>query len=147
MNLAETPAIPELEFAFRIIAKVDPGLPIQRRPGESLEIIPITGGSVSGRIEAEVMPGGADWCLYRGDSSLEVEARYWFQTTEGEIVDVVNLGRISPPDERHPDQLFMTTPQFRTISPRLQWLTQRVFVGRAESFGTHTTIDVFEVVS
>lgn len=30
MNLAETPAVPELEFVFRIIAKVDSGLPIQR---------------------------------------------------------------------------------------------------------------------
>ena len=78
MNLAETPAAPELEFAFRIIAKVDSGLAIQRRPGESLEIIPITGGSVAGCIEAEVMPGGADWCLCRRDSSPEVEARYWF---------------------------------------------------------------------
>ena len=78
MNLAEIPAVPEVEFVLRIIAKVDPGLSIQRRPGESLEIIPITGGSVAGCIEAEVMPGGADWCLYRSDSSPEVEARYWF---------------------------------------------------------------------
>ena len=102
MNLAEIPAVPEVEFVLRIIAKVVSGLPIRRRPGESLEIIPITGGSVAGCIEAEVMPGGADWCLYRSDSSPEVEARYWFCTSEGEIVDVVNQGRISPPDEQHP---------------------------------------------
>lgn len=138
---------PQLEFVMRIEAIVGPGLPIEQRADERLDIIPITGGTVSGRIEGAVVPGGADWCFYRNDSALEVEARYWFRTSDGEIVDVVNVGRIAPADERHPDQLFMTSPQFRTVSPRLQWLTQRVFVGRAESFDTHTAIDVFEVIS
>ncbi|UOQ57468.1 DUF3237 family protein [Leucobacter allii] len=146
--MTSAPALPELAYAFTIVAEVDPGLPIERRAGESLEIIPITGGSVSGRISGTVQPGGADWCLYRNDGALNVEARYWIRTDDGDVVDVVNLGRIAPgsaPDAA--DGLFMSTPQFRTTAPGLQWLTQRVFVGRAEAFGTHTTIDVFEVVA
>lgn len=146
--MTSTPALPELQFSFTIVAEVAPGLPIERRAGESLEIIPITGGRVSGAISGEVQPGGADWCLYRNDEALNVEARYWIRTDDGDIIDVVNLGRIAPGSspEAH-DGLFMSSPQFRTTSPALQWLTQRVFVGRAESFGTHTTIDVFEVIS
>lgn len=145
--MKELPIAPELEFAFRIVAEVDPELPIERRADETLTIIPITGGPVSGRIEGEVAPGGADWCFFRNDGAIEVEARYWFKTVDGDVVDVVNVGRIAPASERNPDGLFMTTPQFRTTSPKLQWLTQRVFVGRAQAFGTHTTIDIFEVVS
>lgn len=146
--MTSTPALPTLQFSFTIVAEVDPGLPIDRRTDESLEIIPITGGRVTGAISGEVQPGGADWCLYRNDGAFNVEARYWIRTDDGDIVDVVNVGRISPgssPDAV--DGLFMSTPQFRTTAPALQWLTQRVFVGRAEAFGTHTTIDVFEVVS
>ncbi len=143
-----TPATPELKFAFTIVAEVDPGLPIERRGDESLEIIPITGGTVRGAVNGEVQRGGADWCLFRNDGALNVEARYWVRTDEGDIIDVVNVGRISPEaPEGAAHGLFMSTPQFRTTAPALQWLTQRVFVGRAHAFGTHTTIDVFEVVS
>lgn len=111
---------PQLEFAFRIIAEVDPELPIERRADETLTIIPITGGTVRGRINGEVVPGGADWCLFRNDDAFEVEARYWFRTDAGDIVDVVNLGRIAPADDRHSSGIFMTTPQFRTTAPALQ---------------------------
>ncbi|WP_245907260.1 DUF3237 family protein [Leucobacter massiliensis] len=144
---AAAPAAPALEHACTIVAEVAPGLPVERRGADMLEIIPITGGTVTGRISGRVEPGGADWCRERADGAYEVEARYWFRTDSGSVVDVVNVGRIAPgaPGERH--GLFMSTPQFRTLDPELQWLTQRVFVGRAEAFGTHTTIDVFEVVS
>lgn len=140
------PALPELKFAFTIVAEVDPGLPIERRGNDELEIIPITGGSVTGSINGVVHPGGADWCRQRAGGVFDVEARYWFRTDSGAIVDVVNVGHIAP-GEGDRLSLFMTTPVFRTVDPELQWLTQRVFVGRAEAFGTHTTIDVFEVVA
>lgn len=145
--MTPTPVSPELKFAFSIVAEVDPGLPIEQRGGNSLAIIPITGGTVSGSVAGVVQPGGADWCLERADGAFEVEARYWFRTDAGSIVDVVNVGRIAPGTDDRRLGLFMSTPQFRTVDPELQWLTQRVFVGRAEAFGTHTTIDVFEVVS
>lgn len=145
--MTETPALPALKYSFTIVAEVDPGLAIEQRGDDRLEIIPITGGPVTGSITGTVRPGGADWCRERADGAFEVEARYWIRTDSGAIVDVVNVGRIAP--SGHDDRLglFMTTPVFRTVAPELQWLTQRVFVGRAEAFGTHTTINVFEVVA
>lgn len=145
--MTENPALPELNYSFTIVAEVDPGLPIEQRGDDELEIIPITGGTVLGAITGSVNPGGADWCRKRADGAFDVEARYWFQTESGAIVDVVNVGRITPGEDGESLGLFMTTPVFRTVAPELQWLTQSVFVGRAESFGTHTTIDVFEVVA
>lgn len=141
-----TPPLPELRFVMRIVAEVDPHLEIERRGDDSLLIIPITGGTVEGEIAGRVHPGGADWCRLRADGACEVEARYWIRTDTGAIVDVVNVGRIAPGEVPGEMGVFMTTPQFRTIEPELQWLTQRAFLGRAEAFGTHTTIDVFEAV-
>ena len=136
-----------MEFAFSIVAEVSDHLPIEQRGDGTLSIIPITGGTVRGRISGEVVAGGADWCRERPDGAFDVEARYWIRTDSGAIVDVVNLGHIAPAQGDEELGLFMTSPRFRTVDPELQWLTYTSFVGRAESFGTHTTIDVFEVVS
>ena len=138
---------PQLEYAFTIVAEVGPPLPIEARAGEQLDIIPITGGTVTGRITAMVEPGGADWCRLRSDGAYEVEARYWIRTDDGAVIDIVNVGRIAPEIAgSDADELFITTPQFRTIAPQYQWLTQRAFVGQAVSTDAHTTIAVYEVV-
>ena len=56
---------PLLRFSFRVVAYVAPGIPIERRGGETLEFIPITGGPVSGEVDGEIIPGGGDWCVTR----------------------------------------------------------------------------------
>ena len=65
-------AAPSLRFSFRIVARVDPGIPVERRGGDTLEFIPITGGPVSGEIDGEIVPGGGDWCLVRADGTFDV---------------------------------------------------------------------------
>lgn len=145
--MSEPPKLPELKHVFTIVAEVDPDLPIEARGDGTLSIIPITGGSVRGVLNGDVQAGGADWCRERSDGAFDVEARYWIRTDAGAIIDVVNVGHIAPGPDSERLGLFMTTPQFRTVDPELQWLTQAVFVGRAEAFGTHTTIDIFQVIS
>lgn len=149
--MTREPVPPELRFAFRIVAEVGTHLPLQQRDGERLEFIPITGGPVTGDVTGEIVPGGGDWCLTRADDAYQVEARYLIRTDQGEIVDVVNVGVL-----RHLDGgtgtskqmgYFQSTPRFRTTSPRLQWLTRSVFVGRASANEGNTTIDVFEVLA
>ncbi|MGB4778859.1 DUF3237 family protein [Microbacterium sp.] len=142
---------PQLRFAFRIVAEVGDYLPVQQRDAELLEFIPITGGPVTGDIAGAIIPGGGDWCLTRSDDAYQVEARYLIRTDQGEIVDVVNVGIL-----RHLEGgtgpssqmgYFQSTPRFRTTSPRLQWLTRSVFIGRAHVNTDNTTIDVFEVLN
>lgn len=141
------PQLPELRYAFTVVAEVAPDLPIEQRGDGTLSIIPITGGTVRGDIQGTVEPGGADWCRERADGAYDVEARYWIRTNDGDVIDVVNIGHIAPGPDTETLGLFMTTPRFRTVAPHLQWLTHSVFVGRAEAFGTHTTIDIFQIVS
>ncbi|MFS0734134.1 DUF3237 family protein [Microbacterium sp. 1P10UB] len=139
---------PLLRFSFRVVAYVAPGIPIERRGGDTLEFIPITGGPVSGEVEGEIIPGGGDWCVTRSDGAYEVEARYLIRTAAGDIIDVFNVGvvRPAPADVIDGPEYFQSTPRFRTVAPDLQWLTRSVFVGRAHSHGDDTTVDIYEVL-
>ena len=53
-------------------------------------IIPITGGEVSGRITGKVLPGGADYQSLSPPATID--ARYLWQTADGEIIIVRNGG-------------------------------------------------------
>jgi hypothetical protein len=53
-------------------------------------IIPITGGSVTGRFKGSVLPGGADYQLI--GSSTKLDARYTLLSSDGEYVVVRNCG-------------------------------------------------------
>lgn len=55
-------------------------------------IIPITGGSMSGRLTGSVLPGGADYQLL--GSAATLDARYVLLTGDGEFVIVRNCGRM-----------------------------------------------------
>jgi hypothetical protein len=144
----ETP--PGLRYSFKIVAEIGEFLPVEQRSIEKLEFIPITGGPVSGELNGEIIPGGGDWCLTRADEAYQVEARYLIRTTEGDFVDVYNVGVLRHLDGESggPGTMgyFMSAPRFRTTAPELQWLTRSVFVGRAVSTPESTTIFVFEVL-
>jgi hypothetical protein len=53
-------------------------------------IIPIAGGELSGRINGKVLPGGADYQNLGPPATID--ARYLWQTTDGEIIIVRNGG-------------------------------------------------------
>lgn len=53
-------------------------------------IIPITGGELSGRINGKVLMGGADYQILTPPAIID--ARYLWETTDGEIILVRNAG-------------------------------------------------------
>jgi len=53
-------------------------------------IIPITGGTLSGKIAGKVLPGGADYQNLA--SPATIDARYLWQTSDGEVIIVRNGG-------------------------------------------------------
>jgi hypothetical protein len=94
--------------------------------------IPILGGVVSGRLQGEVLPGGADWQQIGPDGSIEIDARYVLRLTEG-LVEVESRGlRTGPPEvlarlaqgEVVDPSLyyFRTAMRFRSAAPELAWL-------------------------
>ena len=53
-------------------------------------VIPITGGNISGRVAGKVLAGGADYQIVSGTAKLD--ARYTLQATDGELILVRNCG-------------------------------------------------------
>lgn len=102
-------------------------------------IIPITGGTVSGRVDGEVLAAGADYQLFRAERPTELVARYAIETASGSRVYVENRGvRVSDPEvsrrlrdgeEVDPgDVYFRSVPEFETADSDLAWLARSVFV-------------------
>jgi hypothetical protein len=120
-------------------------------------IIPILGGTVRGpRLEAEVLPGGADWQIVRGDGVVELVARYAIRTKDGVEIAVVNRGlrraapevmeRMARGEAVDPALVYCrTTPLFEAPAGPYEWLNRSVFIGNAERMPDSVRIGVYEV--
>lgn len=117
-------------------------------------IIPILGGSIRGRVggvatgadgalEAEILPGGADWQVVRPDGSIEIDGRYSAATPQGELLYLHATGiRSGAPDVLEAllrgepvdagEYYFRTTVSIETASPRLAALQRSLYVAVAE---------------
>ena len=121
-------------------------------------IIPILGGTVTGaRLEAEIVPGGADWQYVRGDGVVELEARYSIRTRDGVEIAVTNRGlrraspevmeRLSRGETVDPALVyFRTVPVFEAPAGPYDWLNRSVFVGDGRAPPGQGADPVFEVL-
>ena len=133
------PTIPTLEAAFDVTVELgelaDHG---ETRAGHR-RVIPIVGGAIRGGLEAELLPGGADWQVVRPDGAIEIDGRYTARTPDGELVylqvtgvrtahpdilDALLRGEPVPPE----DYYFRTAIRFETGSPRLKHLEHALYV-------------------
>lgn len=83
-------------------------------------VIPITGGSVSGRVEGVVLPGGADYQLLGGSAVLD--ARYTVASDDDEYILIRNcgpFGAMVPLFETRADgpYAFLNTGRFLSSDP------------------------------
>ena len=86
-------------------------------------IIPITGGTVSGKITGKVLFGGADYQKMANPFTLD--ARYLWQTTEGDVIIVRNAGPISK-----------LVPTFEVrVDSKYAWLNQGTYLSSGPGMG------------
>jgi hypothetical protein len=78
-------------------------------------VIPITGGELTGRITGKVLPGGADYQNLSPPATID--ARYLWQTSDGEIIIVRNGGTFGS---------LVPTFEVRVDSP-YAWLNTGIF--------------------
>lgn len=102
------------------------GLAPSQRVGASKRgnrnIIPITGGDLSGRITGKVLPGGADYQNLSGPPAID--ARYLWQAADGEVIVVRNTtatGGLVPIFEARVDgpYAYLNTGLFLSSNPGL----------------------------
>jgi len=86
-----------LAKAFRAQVRVGPVEDYGVTRAGHRRVVPILGGALSDGVDAEVLPGGADWQVVREDGSLEIDTRYSARTAAGELVHLRTHGVRSGP--------------------------------------------------
>jgi hypothetical protein len=138
MTETQNSAAPTLVPIADLSVEVGAPIVVGETPAGLRRVIPITGGTVTGRIVGRVLPGGADFQILKRDDVTELEARYVIETATG-LVYVVNNGVRSGPKhvmdalargEKVDPALvyFRAIPRFETSAPDLLWLTRKIFV-------------------
>jgi hypothetical protein len=148
---------PGLNQVCDIDVAVGPIRDLGPMPRGRRRIIQILGGTVRGpRIEAEVVPGGADWQYVRSDGILELVARYSILTSDGVEIAITNRGlrraspevmeRMSRGEPVDPALVyFRTVPVFEAPAGPYDWLNSSVFIATAARLPDKVQIRVFEV--
>lgn len=128
----------------------------QGRAGKR-RIIPIIGGTVEGpELSGTILNIGADWQTIFADGSADLDTRYAFETHDGAVIEVVNLGfRHGPPEvlerlakgeEVSPDSYYMrTSARFETGDARYQWVNKSIFVGTGMRKASAVEVAMFAV--
>ena len=148
---------PELAHLCDIDVDVGPIRDLGATAHGRRRIIPILGGRVTGpRLEADVLPGGADWQYVRADGVVELEARYSIKTSDGVEIAVTNRGlRRAPPEIMQrmsrgeavdPALVYCRTVPVFEAPAAYDWLNRSVFIATAARLPDKVQITVFEVL-
>jgi len=87
-------------------------------------IIPITGGTLSGKITGKVLPGGADYQNLANPATID--ARYLWQTSDGEVIIVRNGGTFG-----------LLAPSFEArVDGNYAWLNKGLYLSSNPGMGT-----------
>ena len=86
-------------------------------------IIPITGGTLTGKITGKVLAGGADYQNLA--NPMTIDARYLWQTSEGEVIIVRNAG-----------PMMSLAPTFEVrLDSKYAWLNQGKYLSSSPGMG------------
>jgi hypothetical protein len=87
-------------------------------------IIPITGGTISGKITGKVLPGGADYQNLA--NPMTIDARYLWQTSDGEVIIVRNGGSMG-----------LLAPAFEVrVDSKYAWLNKGLYLSSNPGMGS-----------
>jgi len=119
-------------------------------------VVAILGGRLSHGVDADVLPGGADWQVLRDDGTLEIDTRYSARTDAGELVHIRTRGlRSGPADvleallrgEPVPasEYYFRVVVTIETAAPALAGLQDSLIVAAAARSADHVVYDAYRV--
>lgn len=156
-----TPTLePALDLTVFVAAPIEAGEITGLNSRGRRRIIPITGGTVSGRVNGAVLAGGADFQLVVSDTCADLDARYLLQLNDpawpgahvfvqnralrrGSAEDITKLVRGEPVDPAA--VYFRCAPTFEVSHPALAWLTESLFVGTGARIPDRVEMRFFRV--
>ena len=119
-------------------------------------VIPILGGRLSHGVDAEVLPGGADWQVVHDDGVLEIDTRYSARTADGGLLHLRTRGvRSGPPEVLEAllrgapvaasDYYFRILVTVETSIPGLRHLQDSLLVAAAARSADRVVYDAYRV--
>ena len=150
-------AAPRLSLAFILEAEIGPAVEFGPVGGGLRRMVPILGGRITGRLDAEVIPGGADWQTIRPTGVTDLWARYALRAPDGAAIMITNHGvrrasaevsaRLAAGERVDPaEYYFRSSPAFETGSAAHNWLTEAMFVGVGERWPDRVRLKVYEIL-
>ncbi len=126
-------------------------------PQGDRKIVPVLGGTVTGRFAGRILPFGGDWALMRADGVLTLDVRLTVEAADGALVHVTYTGlRHGPPavmarlargEPVDPAEMyFRILPRFETAAPGLAWLNRILAVGVGERLPAGPRYHIHEVL-
>lgn len=161
--------VPGLEPAFSVAARLGPLEDHGMTRAGHRRVIAIAGGRVSfpagglagglagdAPLDAEIVPGGADWQVVRPDGTIEIDTRYSARTSAGEFLHFRTSGvRSGPPavlaallrgEPADPaSYYFRVAVYLETSAPRLAFLERFLFVASAIRGGDSVAYTAYRV--
>ena len=139
--------------------RVELGPPMELGDGRAgrRRIIPIVGGTVTGRFAGRILAHGADWQTVFDDGLAELDTRYLIETDDGALVEIRNHGyRHGPPEvlarlaagEDVPAAAYYmrTHPRLKSGDARYAWVNRTIFLGTGARRASSVLIYVYEVL-
>ena len=121
-------------------------------------VAPIDGGEFEGPLlRGAVLPGGADWVVFRGDGAMLIDVRVTLQTDDDariymqyrgiahaapEIMTRFNRREVLP----YPSFYARTVPSFETGAARYAWLNKIIAVANGARTADGPEYRVFEIL-
>ncbi|MGQ9426274.1 DUF3237 domain-containing protein [Gilvimarinus sp. F26214L] len=151
------PVVPLLEPLLRVRLRVAPPRQLGQTPLGTRRFVRILGGEFQGEgLEGQVLEGGGDWLLQRGDDSFQLDARYTLQTAGGELIYVQDSGlrhgaaetmqRLANGEAVDPAHYyFRTSARLETGSATYDWLNGLIVVGSGARGADGVVVDFFAV--
>jgi hypothetical protein len=150
---------PQLSTKFISSLAIKVGVPIVAGDiGHGVRrVIPILGGEVRGDISGTIFPCGADFQVIRPSGFTELEAKYAFETDDGAVIYIENIGirfgpktlldRIANGEAVDPSLIyFRSVPKFETGAPNYRWLMENLFIGVGARHPDRVELDVHQVL-
>ncbi|MGH1368898.1 MAG: DUF3237 domain-containing protein [Maritimibacter sp.] len=140
----------DLEIELSPILELGQGRAGKRR------IIPIIGGTCTGKINGKILHLGADWQTIYENGTAELIARYAIETDDGALIEIQNEGfrhgpaeviaKLAQGEDVPPEDYYMrTTARLETGDARYDWVNSLVYVGTGARLAKAVHLRVFAV--
>lgn len=151
---------PVCDLTVTVAAPIEAGAVTGLNSHGRRRIIPITGGTVRGRLNGTVLPGGADFQLVVSDTCADLDARYLLRLDDApwagahvfvhnralRRASAENTARLVRGEPVDPAAIyFRCAPRFEVSHPALNWMTESLFIGTGARFPDRVEMRFFRL--